>query len=162
MLHPGRERLRIDGVRSLLVEDFLRPTKPDRDLLAWAVMPWRLCRYVSGRETYRRPCASPGLVRHISVDDVHPLRKRRVRGDDPPATIDDLRGVGHRRVGRGLGRSVGHGARHVGHAVVDHVLLNVARVVVVWSADSSQRCRPGRLRPGLERTPDPSARNVRG
>ena len=35
LLHRGRERLRIDGVWCLPVQDFLREMAPDRGLLAW-------------------------------------------------------------------------------------------------------------------------------
>lgn len=35
LLYRGRERLRIDGIRCLPVEDFLRRMVPDQELLAW-------------------------------------------------------------------------------------------------------------------------------
>ena len=35
LLYRGRERLRINGVWCLPVEDFLSRMRPDQDLLAW-------------------------------------------------------------------------------------------------------------------------------
>ena len=72
-----------------------------------------------------------GGVRHLPVGDVDAPGQRRValrRG--APAAVGDLQRVGHRGVGQRVGRGVGHRAGHVRDAVVDHALLDVARVVV--------------------------------
>ena len=70
-------------------------------------------------------------VGHAPPIDVHPLGDSGIGcGQSLPTILRKLQDIGKRDVAKRIGAGPAHGAGHVGHAVVDHVIDDVRRVAV--------------------------------
>ena len=104
--------------------------------------------------SYRFPY---GLAYEASFDDVEPLQEAGITLSSLlPSLINDLQGIGERRIGEGKGGRSRHGSRHIGHAVMDHPIHSVSRIIVIGRRESS-RCSPPDPRPRRQRLFLPSS-----
>ena len=99
----------------------------------------------SDRGAFQSERGRDGGIRHLALMDIEPLPQRRVLGDGTLETLaGQLQHIRQRHVRQGVGAGAADRARHVGDAVVHHVIDDVTSAGCAWSAATFRRSRPGR------------------